>query len=135
MTDIQEIQNHLESAYKHPRNVSKTFRKISHTVLEISIYWSDISMEIGQLTDWHIRGFQNHLELMWKQPRNVSNKFQKDISYRTGYILYWHIFGKEGSQLTDWQTYQKLVGIQNYCTNIPGMSPKKSRYLTQIWRY
>ena len=30
----------------------------------------------------------------------------------------------------DWQTYKKFVIICNYCTNIPGMSPKDFRKIS-----
>ena len=44
--------------------------------------------------------------------------------------LYLYIFSKEVSQLTDWQTYMNVGIIQNKCTNIPGMPPKKFRKIS-----
>ena len=50
-TDIQDIQNYFEIVYQHPWNVSKKIRNISHPELEISLYLSNFSKEVSQLTD------------------------------------------------------------------------------------
>ena len=47
LIDIQEICDYLEKVYKHPENVSKTFRKISHPEQEISLYLSNFSKKLA----------------------------------------------------------------------------------------
>ena len=49
--DKQEICNNLEIVYKHPRNVSKKFRRISHPEEKISLYLSNFRNEVSHLTD------------------------------------------------------------------------------------
>ena len=84
MTHIQEIQNHVEIVYQHPRNVSKKNHKdISSRTSDIPIfvYFQQGSKPTNRLTD--IQEIQNYLKIVYQHPRNVSKKFQKDISSRT----------------------------------------------------
>ena len=93
LTDIQEIWNYSEIVYKHSRNVSKRFQKyitknqsykkafnilypswyfwksqtffrmISHPELEISLYLSNFSKKVSQLTDWQA---YKKFRIIWK---------------------------------------------------------------------
>ena len=117
--------------YKHPRNISKNFRQISHPDLEISLYFYNFSKEVSQLTDWQT---YKNFRIIWNWPANIPEmsptNFRK-ISYQEQEIsLYLYNFSKEVSQLTDWQTNKKFRIIWNKCTNIPGMPPKNFRKIS-----
>ena len=62
----------------------KDFRKIAHSGPEISLYLSNFSEEVSQLTD--IQEIWNDLDIVQKYPGNISKKIKKDISSRTGDI-------------------------------------------------
>ena len=51
LTGKQEIQNILEIVQNYPRNVSKKFRNINNSELEISLYISNFVRDVTQLTD------------------------------------------------------------------------------------
>ena len=51
LRDIQESRDYFELGPKHPRNVSKKFRKITPTVQEITLYWPNFIKEVSQLKD------------------------------------------------------------------------------------
>ena len=127
----------METVYKHLRNVSKKFRNIFNPEQEISLHLSNFSKEVSQLTDWQT---YKKFRIIWNKCTNIQGmppKIFRKISHPELKIsLNLSNFSKEVSQLTYWQTYKKFRIIWNKCTNIPGMSPKKSeRYLIQNWRY
>ena len=70
-----------------PEMSSKNFRKISHPELDISLYLSNFSKEVSQLTGWQT---YKKIRKIWnwctKVPKNVTKKFQKDLSSRSGVI-------------------------------------------------
>ena len=87
----------------------KSFRNISHPEPEISLYLSNCSKEVSQLTDWQK---DKNFRIIWNWPANIpemSKKNFRKISHPELEIsLYLSNFSKEVSQLTDWQTYKKF---------------------------
>ena len=114
----------------------KKFRKVSDPELEISLYLSNFSKKVSQLTYWQT---YKKFVTIWNKCTNIPGmppkKFRKIYHPELEISLYLSNLSKEVSQLTDWQTYKKFWIIWNWWTNIPGMSPKKSeRYLIRDWR-
>ena len=112
-------------------NVSKKIRKIYYPELEISLYLSNFSKEVSQLTDWQT---YKKFRIIWNKCTNIpgmSPKNFRKISYPDLEISQ-HLcnFSKKVSQTTDWQTYKKFRIVWNKCTNIPGMSPKNFRKIS-----
>ena len=109
----------------------KSFRKLSQPELEISLYLSNISKEVSQLTDWQT---YKKFTIIWKQCTNIQGmspkSFRKIYHPELDISLYLCNFSKEVSQLTDWQTYTKLIIIWKKWINIPGMSPKIFRKIS-----
>ena len=109
----------------------KNFRKISHTELEISLYLSNFSKKVSQLTDWQT---YKKFRIIWKWCNNIpgmSPKNFRKISHPELEIsLDLSNFSKEVSQPTDWQTYKKFRIIWKLWNNIPGMSPKIFRKIS-----
>ena len=101
----------------------KSFRKISHQELETSLYLSNFSKKVSQLTDWQTyKKFRIILKWCINIP-GMSPKIFRNISHSGPEIcLYLSNFSKEVSQLIDWQTYKKFRVIWKWCNNIPGMS-------------
>ena len=67
MTDIKEIQNYLD--INIPGKPAQNFRKISHPVQEIYLYWPNFSKKVSQLTD--MQEIQDYLKLVYQHARNV----------------------------------------------------------------
>ena len=92
----------------------KKFRKIAHSGPEISLYLSNFSKEVSQLTDWQT---YKKFRIIWKWCNNIpgmSPKNFRKISHSGPDIcLYLSNFSKKVSQLTDWQTYKKFRIIWN----------------------
>ena len=106
----------------------KNFRKISDPELEISLYLSNFSKKVSQLTDWHTYKKFVSIWIYYTNISEMSPKNFRKISHPEQEIsLYLYNFSKEVSQLTDWQTNKKFRIIWNKCTNIPGMPPKNFR--------
>ena len=106
----------------------KKIRKISHPDLEISLYLSNFSKEVSQLTDWQTyKKFKikciNYKNIPGKPPK----MFRKIYHPVLEIYLYWPNFSMRVGKLTDWQTYKKFQTILNYCKNTQGMSPKNVR--------
>ena len=114
LTYIQTNLKYLDPVYQHLRKVSKNSSKISHSELEISLCLISVRKYANyQKTPKHSRKI-SHSELKISLSLNLVGKFKQ----------------------TDWQTYMKLRIICRKCTNITGISLKKSaRYLIQNWRY
>ena len=87
----------------------KNFRKISHPELEISLYLSNFSKKVSQLTDWQT---YKKFWIIWKMCTNIlemSPKYFRKTSHPQLEIsLHLSNFSKEVSKLLDWQTYNKL---------------------------
>ena len=109
----------------------KSFKNISHPELEISLYLSNLSKELSQLTDWQT---YKKFKIIWNWCTNIpgmSPKSFRKLSHSELEIsLYLSNISKEVSQLTDWQTYRKFTIIWKQCTNIQGMSPKSFRTIS-----
>ena len=92
----------------------KIFRKVSHTELEISLYLSDFSKDVSQITDWHN---YKKFRTIFNQCRNIletsSKDFRKIFHPELETSLQLSNFSKEVSQPTDWQTYMKFRIIWN----------------------
>jgi len=91
ITDWQTYKNFRIIWYKCtniPGMPPKNFRKISHTELEISLYLSNFSKKVSQLTDWQT---YKKFRIIWNKCTNIPGvppkKFQKDILSRSGDIL------------------------------------------------
>ena len=93
---------------------AKNFRKISHTELEISLYLSNFSKIVSQLTDWQT---YKKFIIIWKKCTNIlgmpPKNFRKISHTELEISLYLSNFSKKVSQLTDWQTYKKFRIIWN----------------------
>ena len=91
------------------RNVSKKIRKIYHPELEISLYLSNFSKEVSQLTDWQT---YKKFRIIWNKCTNIPGmppkNFRKISHPELEISLYLSNFSKKVSQLTDWQTYTNL---------------------------
>ena len=85
----------------------KNFRKISHTELEISLYLSNFSKKVSQLTDWQT---YKKFTTIWNKCTNIPGmppkNFRKISHTEREISLYLFIFSKKVRQLTNWQTYK-----------------------------
>ena len=133
LTDIQEIQNHLELVYQSPKNVSKK----CHQELELSLHLYNFSQKVSQLTHWQT---YKRFRIIWNKctkitgmpPKNLREIYPTELEIS----LYEPNFNKDVSQLSDWETYKKVGIIWKKSRNILGMSLKISeRYVIQNWRY
>ena len=110
---------------KHHSNAFKKIKKkISYRTGDIPIkalyQWRNLPNE--KMTD--IQEIQNYLELVYQHRRDFFIKNHKEIwLVISRYMSY---FSKAVSQITDWQIYYKFRIIRILCTNISGMSTKKS---------
>ena len=97
-----------------PGMPSKSFRKISHPEVEISLYLYNFSKEVSQLTDWQTYKKFRFLWNQFTQIPGMSPKIFRKISHLGPEIcLYLANFSKEVSQLTDWRTIKKIKIIWN----------------------
>ena len=80
----------------------KIFRKVTHPELEISLYLSNFSKEVRQLTDWQT---YKEFRIIWNLCRKIPGMSPKDfrkISHPELEIsLYLFNFNNRVSQLTD----------------------------------
>ena len=109
----------------------KIFRKISHPVQKIYLYWPNFSKEVSQLTDWKT---YKKFRLIWINYKFIPGKpkkiFRKKYHPVQEIYIYWPNFSKGVSQLTDWQTYKKFQIIWIQYTNIPGKPPTNFRRIS-----
>ena len=131
ITDRQTYKNFGIIWYKCiniPEMPLKNFRNIYHTELEISLYLSNFSKKVSQLTDWQT---YKKFRIIWKKCTNIlrmpPKNFRKISHPGLEISQYLCNFSKKVSQVTDWQTYKKFWIIWNLCTNIPGMSQKNQK--------
>ena len=109
----------------------KKFRKISHPEQEISLYLSNYSKKVSQLTYWQT---YKKCVTIWKKCTNIPGmppKNFRNISLpEVKILLYLCSFSKEVSKLTDGQTYKKFRIIWNWHANISEMSPRNFRKIS-----
>ena len=85
------------------------FRNISHTELEISLYLSNFSKKVSQLTDWQTYKKFRIIEIQYRNIPGKPPKNFREISHTEVEIsLYVPNFSKKVSQLMDWHTYKKF---------------------------
>ena len=88
------------------------FRKISHTEVEISLYLSNFSKKVSQLTDWQI---YRKFRIIWNYCINIQGisptNFRKISHTELDISLNLSNVSKKVSQLTDWKTYKKFENI------------------------
>ena len=84
----------------------KNFNKMSPPELEISLYLSNFSKEVSQLTDWQT---YKKFRIIWNYCRFIPGlspeNFRKKSYAELDISLYLSNFTKEVSQITDRQTY------------------------------
>ena len=75
---------------------------MSHQEVEVSLYFSNFSKEVSQLTDWKI---YKKFRFIWNQCTNIMGmspkNFRKVSNSDLEISLYLSNFSKEVSQLTD----------------------------------
>ena len=75
---------------------------MSHQEVEVSLYFSNFSKEVSQLTDWKI---YKKFRFIWNQCTNIiemsPKNFRKISNSDLEISLYLSNFSKEVSQLTD----------------------------------
>ena len=110
---------------------SKDSRMIFHQELVITLYFSNISKEVSQLTDWKT---YKKFRFIWNQCTNIIGMSPKNftkISHTELEIsLYLSNFSKEVNKLSNWQTCKKFRNILKECTNLQVMSPKDFRKIS-----
>ena len=110
---------------------------MTHPELEISLYLSNFSKEVHQLTDWQT---YKKFRIIWKWCNNIpgmSPKFFRKISHSGPEIcLYLSNFSKEVSQLTGRQAATNFEGFRNSLQTFQICHQKISeRYLIQNQGY
>ena len=79
ITDWQTYKNFRIIWYKCtniPGMPPKNFRKISHTELEISLYLSNFSKKVSQLTDWQT---YKKFKIIWIKGKNIPGMSPKNF--------------------------------------------------------